>query len=42
MAKRRVLLIERTRAISWACSQVPLEHSLDAVMDKLAAAWSQR
>jgi hypothetical protein len=36
MAKLRVLFIGGTGVISAACSRV------DAVMDKLAAAWSQR
>jgi len=50
MAKLRVLSVGGTGVISSACSRVAVEHgidrqvtdaSLDAVMDKLAAAWSQ-
>jgi len=44
MAKLRVLFIGGTGVISSACSRAAVESgaSPDAVMDRLAAAWSQR
>jgi hypothetical protein len=46
MAKLRVLFIGGTGVISSACSRVAARQvtdaRLDAVMDKLAAAWFQR